>query len=263
MLITARAVSVSDRGIMPDQAAVPLPVGPAPLEPWQRQVIRSNARSGRLIVTTANGGFELFLRNWLAGLRALDLHEFVVVALDQQIWRLLDVLGLRSHALHLGTLQPHVNASSSWYDDDYRKLMGTQPSRLLRILTAGWFDVLISDVDVAWVRSPWPTLYSPARAHCQLQGMAAHQDGSHRRLERAARGDAARGDAARGRSGSDEEVHVRQPHPQANCDQCVNAGFFFLRRGQATRRTMGRWAHMLRAQHSIDHNQKWLNVRRM
>ena len=61
---------------------------------WQESIVRANVRDGRLILTSCNSGFAPFLKNWLGGLRILGLQEFVVVALDQIVQRLLDDLGL-------------------------------------------------------------------------------------------------------------------------------------------------------------------------
>ena len=62
---------------------------------WAASVVRSNVRGGRLIATMVDSGYEPFLLNWCAGLRALRLREFVVVALDRPIWSLLRQAGLQ------------------------------------------------------------------------------------------------------------------------------------------------------------------------
>lgn len=211
---------------------------------WQERVVRSNARAGRLILTSSNSGYEPFLRNWLGGLRAIDVHEFVVVTLDRAILRVLTSLDVDSHAVNFGALPERVGASSSWYDIAYRRLMGSHPMILRTIFAYGGLDLIWSDIDVAWVRSPWPVMCAPARAHCQLQAMAADQDGttSHRADPR-----------------TEPTVRVHLAHPQANCAQCLNAGMLFVRRGSASMDVLNRWAAMLQAQGAIDHNQKWLN----
>lgn len=206
--------------------------------------MRSHVRNGRLILTSCNSGFVPFLKNWLGGLRILGLQEFVVIALDDIVRRLLGDLGLASHVVSFGrTDAPRVatdqqpRAATSWYDLGYRRLMGSQPWRVLTIFAYGGFDVLVSDVDVAFVQSPWPVLYAPSRAHCALQGMAASQ-------------------ARPPGESYDTAVRVREPHPQANCPQCINAGLFFLRQGSASLRFAETWAAMLRQRRDLDHNQK-------
>ena len=212
---------------------------------WQEAVLTSNAARGRLILTFVNSGFLPFLRNWLGGLRALGLTEFVVVALDLAAWRLMAHLGLQSHAVHLGsTLANSTERASSWYDSGYKRLMGSQPARVKALFGSGRLDVLVTDADVVWLRSPWPALYAPARAHCDVQGMAASSRAAH---------DAHRGNV-------DAAIRVREPHPQANCASCINAGFLFLRGGvPSVVELLRRWDLSLRAVKRIDHNQKHLN----
>ena len=110
--------------------------------------MRANVRQGRLILTTCNAGFAPFLKNWLGALRVLDLQNFVVVALDGTIRRLLNELGLAGHALHFGRLDASQSTgmpsrvTTSWYDEGYRQLMGTHPRRVLAIFAHGGFDLL-------------------------------------------------------------------------------------------------------------------------
>merc|ERR1740124_973927 len=142
-------------------------------------VVRANVRHGRLIATMVDSGYEAFLLNWVAGLRALRLTEFVVVALDQPIWSLLSEAGLQSHAVHHGLPSPSGKAMDrqravSWYDERYRRLMGSGPQRLLSLFGSGEFDLLLTDADVLWRRSPWPVLYDPRRAACELLAIEGH-----------------------------------------------------------------------------------------
>ena len=78
--------------------------------PWPASkfsaVVHANVRHGRLIATMVDSGYEAFMLNWVAGLRALELNEFVIVALDQPIWSLLREAGLQSHAVHFGVPSP-------------------------------------------------------------------------------------------------------------------------------------------------------------
>ena len=193
---------------------------------------------------------------------------------------------------------PHTlwqeSAPAGWYDDAYRRLMGEQPRRVLSVITAlGGTDVLLADVDVAWLRSPWPALYDARRRHCQVQAMVASSGpagdarnshaGDARPLLRVERARPVGGERRSDHDGMlgggiasddthgthdddmhdatyDQPVAVRMPIPQANCASCVNAGFLFLR-GRAPRviELVHRWERALRTVHSRDHNQKWLN----
>ena len=223
-------------------------------------VIRANVRDGRLIATMVDSGYEPFLLNWVAGLRALGLTEFVVVALDQPIWSLLGEAGLRSHALHYGLTsldgKAHVRwgrqRAVSWYDERYRKLVGSVPQRLLSLFGAGEFDLLLTDADVLWRRSPWPVLYDPRRADCELIAIEGH------------RSEALPPSAALAADAEEEavvsgRVVVRERHPQANCATCLNTGFLLLRRSPRVSELLRRWSATLASLRGADHNQKWFN----
>ena len=210
----------------------------------QQSIVQSRVQDGRLILCTSNGGYLPFLRNYLAGLRLLGISSFVVAALDDAVWDLLDALGLHGHALRFGAGQQRAEVTS-WYDAAYKRLMGSHPMRVLTVLQHANFDVdlLVTDVDMVWLRSPWPVLYAADRRRCQLQGMRATSDESDEQPT----------------SAFDVPIIVRLPHPKANCPNCINAGFLFLRRGHRTRRFVEGWTHLLDSQGRADHNQKWAN----
>ena len=223
-------------------------------------VVHANVRHGRLIATMVDSGYEAFLLNWVTGLRALGLTEFVIVALDQPIWSLLGEAGLRSHAVHFGLPSPNGKAradrqrAASWYDERYRRLMGSVPQRLLSLFGAGEFDLLLTDADVLWRRSPWPVLYDPRRAECELLAIEGH--GSGPPTPSAAASLAAEPEREAVVSGP---ATVRERHPQANCATCLNAGFLLLRRSPRVSELLRRWSATLASLRGADHNQKWLN----
>ena len=223
-------------------------------------VVHANVRHGRLIATMVDSGYEAFLLNWVAGLRALGLTEFVIVALDQPIWSLLGEAGLQSHAVHFGVPSPNGKArgdrqrAASWYDERYRRLMGSVPQRLLSLFGTGEFDLLLTDADVLWRRSPWPVLYDPRRAECELLAIEGH--GSGPPTPSAAASLAAEPEREAVVSGP---ATVRERHPQANCATCLNAGFLLLRRSPRVSELLRRWSATLASLRGADHNQKWLN----
>ena len=207
----------------------------------------------------ASEGYAPFLMNWLESLEALGLDEFVVLALDQATVKHLATLGLQHHTVDFSaegptTQQLTARQAVSWYDQAYRQLMGSQPARVLRVLEAGAFDLLVSDADILWRVSPWSVLYAPSRRHCQIQAIRAVAPTWMKNATLSA----------------DTAVVIQEPHPQvkpyphmqcalphagsivthrsplflcqANCPNCINAGFMFLRRGNTVHELMLRWA---------------------
>ena len=211
---------------------------------WRKAVVLSNVRANRLIVTHATGSYLSFLQNWLVGMRALGIDEYVCVANDGATWDFMRRFGLERKAVHFGFEGEKLNADDlTWYDARYRTLMGVQPWRLLSIFESGSsFDLLVADVDVVWRRSPWLVLDMPSRRHCDVQAMAG-----------------GRPDGPRTTGAWDAPVRVLQPHPQANCATCLNAGFLYLRRNPRSASLLRRWVDQLGRRHEKDTNQKWLN----
>ena len=228
--------------------------------PWPASkfsaVVHANVRHGRLIATMVDSGYEAFMLNWVAGLRALELNEFVIVALDQPIWSLLREAGLQSHAVHFGVPSPigKRQRAASWYDERYRQLMGSVPQRLLSLYELGEFDLLLTDADVLWRRSPWPVLYDPRRAECELLAIEGHGGGPPTPSAAVSLGAEPEREAV-----VSGPVMVRERHPQANCATCLNAGFLLLRRSPRVSELLRRWSATLAARRGADHNQKWLN----
>ena len=211
---------------------------------WQKSIVLSNVRNNRLIMTYANSGYAAFLQNYIVGLRALQVDEFVVVALDSPTWSLLHTLGLEKQSIHFGLGSGTAGGAVSWYDAGYRRLMGTQPSRVLTVFGYGQFDLLVTDADVIWRRAPWPILEAASRRQCEVQAIA---------------GGAAVPSNSGGRAAYDAPVRVHQPHPKANCAACLNAGFIYLRRTPRVTEFLRRWERQLHMQREQDTNQKWLN----
>lgn len=247
--------------------------------PWQQEVVRANVHHGRLIATMVDSGYEPFVLNWCAGLDALGLAEYVVVALDRSVWMMLNAgcastVGChRQHAIHYGSNpeEPSRRLASarqrrravSWYDDEYRQLMGAVPRRLLTLLSYGDFDLLLTDADVLWRRSPWPSLapggqgsFSFPAAQCEV--LAIEGRPSQVLVPDAAATTSAAAELPAHDSTTGPTI-VQQKHPLANCPRCLNAGFVFLRRTPAVAELLRRWATQLEARHAKDQNQKWLN----
>ena len=217
-----------------------------PPSPSFCDVVNANVAHNRLILSYANAGYHAFLLNWLAGLQALHVTNFIVAALDEPTWTLLERVGLQNQRIYFG-LQSQLNRGAvGWYDKEYAKLMGAQPRRISSVAACGTFHLLVTDADVVWRRAPWPILDSPRRRHCEVQAMTA-----------AELTDAPASSTTR--RYWDDSIRVSLPHPQANCARCLNAGFLYLKHKPRVIELLRRWEHALRMRDGVDHNQKWLN----
>ena len=117
--------------------------------------------AGCVIVTWANDHYRDFARSWVGNLRALGLSNFMVGAMDADLHGFLRDEGvptwlMGSRDIAKGT----VERDFGWGTKTFHK-MGRDKIRLIRDLTTiDGVDVLISDIDTAWLRA-W--LFSPDR----------------------------------------------------------------------------------------------------
>jgi hypothetical protein len=113
--------------------------------------------AGCVIVTWANDHYRDFARSWVGNLRALGLSNFMVGAMDADLHGFLRDEGvptwlMGSRDIAKGT----VERDFGWGTKTFHK-MGRDKIRLIRDLTTiDGVDVLISDIDTAWLRDPVP-----------------------------------------------------------------------------------------------------------
>ena len=112
---------------------------------------------GCVIVTWANDHYRDFARSWVGNLRALGLDNFMVGAMDADLYAFLTKEGvptwlMGSRDIAKGT----VERDFGWGTKTFHQ-MGRDKIRLIRDLTkVDGVDVLISDIDTAWLRDPIP-----------------------------------------------------------------------------------------------------------
>ena len=120
-------------------------------------VRRVAGNEGCVIVTWANDHYRDFARSWVGNLRALGLSNFVVGAMDAELYGFLQEEGvptwlMGSRDIAVGT----VERDFGWGTKTFHK-MGRDKIRLIRDLTRiDGVNVLISDIDTAWLRDPVP-----------------------------------------------------------------------------------------------------------
>ena len=121
-----------------------------------RALIREVAVDDVVIVTWANHHYRDFAQFWVARLRALNLTNFMVGAMDEELYAYLVSDGVPTwHMGSKGIDSKAVKRDFGWGSKNFHK-MGRDKIRLIRDFTHAGVDVLISDIDVAWLRDPIP-----------------------------------------------------------------------------------------------------------
>ena len=121
-----------------------------------RALIREVAVDDVVIVTWANHHYRDFAQSWVARLRALNLTNFMVGAMDEELHAYLVSDGVPTwHMGSKGIDSKAVKRDFGWGSKNFHK-MGRDKIRLIRDFAHAGVDVLISDIDVAWLRDPIP-----------------------------------------------------------------------------------------------------------
>ena len=121
-----------------------------------KSLIRKTAVDNVVIVTWANNHYRDFARFWISRLRALGKENFMVGAMDAELHAYMRDLGVATwHMGSKGIDKTAVKNDFGWGSQNFHK-MGRDKIRLIRDFTKSGVDVLISDIDVAWLRDPTP-----------------------------------------------------------------------------------------------------------
>ena len=120
-------------------------------------LVRRTAVDGVVFVTWANNHYKDFARFWTMRLKSLGLTNFMVGAMDDELYRYMTEMGVATwHMGSKGIEKDAVKKDFGWGSQNFHK-MGRDKIRLIRDFTkVEGISVLISDIDVAWLRDPTP-----------------------------------------------------------------------------------------------------------
>ena len=109
-----------------------------------------------IIVTWANFHYLDFAKNWVAHLRKIHAHNFIVGAMDEKMEQAMRELGVNTWLMgSRGIGKDAVKNDFGWGTRNFHQ-MGRDKIRLIRDFTASGVNVLVSDIDVVWLRNPLP-----------------------------------------------------------------------------------------------------------
>lgn len=121
-----------------------------------KELVQRVAKDGAVIVTWANSHYYDFALNWLRHLDALGVENYLIGAMDEEMYAKLRKIGVPCWLMgSQGIDKEAVTRDFGWGSKNFHK-MGRDKIRLIRDFTKTGTDVLISDIDVAWLRDPIP-----------------------------------------------------------------------------------------------------------
>jgi len=114
------------------------------------------AKDGAVIVTWANMHYYHFAINWLSHLDEVGVTNYLIGAMDEELYAALRKIGVNTWLMgSRGIDESAVKKDFGWGSKNFHK-MGRDKIRLIHDFTKTGVDVLISDIDVTWMRDPLP-----------------------------------------------------------------------------------------------------------
>ena len=122
--------------------------------------IQKIAKDNTIIVTWANHHYLDFARNWINHVQnRLGLSNFIVGAMDEKMYESLkEEFSGGVHTWLMGSQgisKEAVKNDFGWGTKNFHQ-MGRDKIRLIRDFTRSGVNVLVSDIDVVWLRNPLP-----------------------------------------------------------------------------------------------------------
>ena len=114
-----------------------------------KSFLMKHATNNRVIVTWANFHYLDFVLNWVYHMRRTGATNFVVGAMDPEIYVILSEKNIPTFAMSSGL----TTGDFGWGTPTFHK-MGREKIRLVKDVTAMGVDLLLSDVDTVWLRNP-------------------------------------------------------------------------------------------------------------
>jgi arabinosyltransferase len=104
-----------------------------------------------VMVTWANNHYHDFVKNWVKHIRDCGMNNFLVGAMDNELLVKLIDDEVPTFAMQSGL----TTADFGWGSKNFHQ-MGRKKIELIHLFTKMGFDILVSDVDTAWMKNPLP-----------------------------------------------------------------------------------------------------------
>lgn len=116
-----------------------------------REMVQKIAQDGYLLVTWANWHYQDFVRTWIMHVKKVGITGYIVGAMDEHLLQVLADQKLNVFSMKSGL----TLGDFGWGSKTFAK-MGREKIKLIRVFLELGVYVIISDVDVLWLRNPIP-----------------------------------------------------------------------------------------------------------
>uniref|UniRef100_A0A7S1T5L1 Nucleotide-diphospho-sugar transferase domain-containing protein n=1 Tax=Compsopogon caeruleus TaxID=31354 RepID=A0A7S1T5L1_9RHOD len=142
----------------PEGSSEPPPFGlPLTLD----SIIERIAENNTIILSALNFGYRNIMMNWICNMRHLNIRNYVIAALDPDLYRYAYTRGLATYyetTIFQG-LNSSLLADATYGSDSFKQLTKMKSRVVLRILKLG-VNVIWTDCDIIWFKNPIPHMQS-------------------------------------------------------------------------------------------------------
>jgi beta-arabinofuranosyltransferase len=144
--------------VPPEGSTEPPPFG---LPLTMESVIEKVGVNNTVILSALNFGYRGILQNWVCNMRHLGITNFVIAALDADLYKFAFTRGLPTY--YENTIFQGLNSSllsdASYGSDSFKQLTKMKSRVVVRLLKHG-VNVIWTDCDIIWFRNPIPDMWS-------------------------------------------------------------------------------------------------------
>lgn len=142
----------------PEGSTEPPPFG---LPLTMESVIDKVAINNTVILSALNYGYRGILQNWVCNMRHLGITNFIIAALDEDLYKFAFTRGLPTYfenTIFQG-LNSSIISDASYGSDSFKQLTKMKSRVVVRLLKHG-VNVIWTDCDIIWFKNPIENMWS-------------------------------------------------------------------------------------------------------
>lgn len=145
-----------------------------------RSVSEKVAIDNTIIVTALNFGYREMMMNWVCNMRRLHISNFVIAALDEDLYKYAFLRGLPVYFEEVVVSGRGLSLNDASYgSDEFKELTKMKSRVVLQFLKLG-YDTLWTDTDIVWFKNPIDHLRSLS-VELAIQSNAPDEEASNAR----------------------------------------------------------------------------------
>jgi beta-arabinofuranosyltransferase len=145
--------------VLPPEGAKEAPPFGLPLT--MESVIERVVVNNTIILSALNFGYRGILQNWVCNMRHLGITNFVIAALDADLYKFAFTRGLPTYMENtiFAGLNSSIISDASYGSDSFKQLTKMKSRVVVRLLKYG-VNVVWTDCDIIWFKNPLPNMWS-------------------------------------------------------------------------------------------------------